>query len=88
VHEINWNAGDIGLLRSWLGLVGFLEYCREFEREVGFRVLKGSLVDRLIANEPDLEEIVAALEEGAKDEARGVELSSSPTGASGDSSRE
>jgi len=48
---------------------------------------KGALVDRLIANELGPEGIVRDPDDGAKDEARGVVLSSS-IGSSGDSSRE
>ena len=67
--------------------MGFLECCLEFEREVDFPTLKGALVDRLIANELGPERIVRGPDYGAKDEARGVVLSSS-IGSSGDSSRE
>jgi len=67
--------------------VGFLECCLEFEREVDFPIRKGALVDRLIANELGPEGIVRGPDDGAKDEARGVVLSSS-IGSSGDSSRE
>jgi len=67
--------------------VGFLECCLEFEREVDFPTRKGALVDRLIANELGPEGIVRGPDDGAKDEARGIVLSSS-MGSSGDSSRE
>jgi len=67
--------------------VGFLECCLEFEREVDFPTRKGALVDRLIVNELGPEGIVRGPDDGAKDEARGVVLSSS-IGSSGDSSRE
>jgi len=46
------------------------------------------IVDLLIANEPGPEEIVRGTDDWAKDKARGVELSSSPLGLSGDSSQD
>jgi len=67
--------------------VGFLECCLEFEREVDIPTRKGALVDRLIANELGPEGIVRGPDDGVKDEARGVVLSSS-IGSSGDSSQE
>ena len=67
--------------------MGFLECCLEFDQEVDFPIRKGALVDRLIANELGLERIVRGPDDGAKDEARDVVLSSS-IGSSGDSSRE
>ena len=57
--------------------MGFLECCQELERQVDFPIRKGPLVDRLIANELGPEGIVRGPDEGAKDEARGVLLSSS-----------
>ena len=45
-------------------------------------------MDQLIAIKPGPEGIVRGPDERAKDEARGVELSSSPIGSCGDSSRE
>ena len=65
----------------------FLECCLELEREEDFPTLTGALVDRLIANGLGPEGIVRGPDDGAKDEPRGVVLSSS-IGSSGDSSRE
>ena len=45
-------------------------------------------MDQLIAIEPGSEGIISGPHDGAKDEARGVELLSYPIGSSGDSSRE
>ena len=67
--------------------MGFLACCLEVEREVDFPIRNGALVDRLIANELGPGGIVRGPDDGAKDEARRVELSSS-IGSSGDSSRE
>ena len=68
--------------------MGFLESCLEFEPIADSPIRKGALVDQLIAKEPSPEEIMRGGDDGAKDEARGVELSLSPIGSSGDSSWE
>ena len=49
-----------------------------------FPIWKGALVDRLMAMEPGQEEIVRNPDDGAKDKASGVELSSSRIRSSGD----
>jgi len=66
--------------------VGFLECFQKFERVADFPIWKGTIVDLLMANEPGPEELVREPNDGANDEARGVALSSSPIGSSGDSS--
>jgi len=66
--------------------MGFLESCLEFEPIADSPIRKGALVNQLIAKEPSPEEIVRGGDDGAKDEARSVELSLSPIRSSGDSS--
>ena len=62
----------------------FLKCCTEFEHVADFPIWKGALVDRLMAMEPGQEEIVRNPDDGAKDKASGVELSSSRIRSSGD----
>ena len=68
--------------------MGFLESCLEFEPIADSPIRKGALVDQCIAKELSPEEIVRGGDDGAKDEARGVEVALSPIGSSGDSSWE
>jgi len=65
--------------------VGFLECCLNFEWVADFPILKATLVDQLIANEPGPKEILRGPDNGTKDDASGVEQPSSPIGSFGNS---
>lgn len=66
----------------------FLECCGKFEQVADFAIRKGALVDLLIADKPGPEEIVRGPDDGVKDEAIDVELSSFPIRSCSDLSRE